>query len=110
MTSPASQVQLRDHALVVTGEVTADTVVGLRKEGEKLIGTVAADLVVDLENLAEAHSIVLSLLLCWQRLAGQRGIALSYRGVSDRLASLAALSNLDDQLVGFGPDSQHPSH
>jgi len=49
-------------------------------------------------------------LLCWQRLAAQSGIALSFKGVSGRLASLAALSNLDGQLAGFGPESVHPAH
>jgi phospholipid transport system transporter-binding protein len=110
MTSGAPQAQLADGVLVVTGEVSADTVVALRKQGEKLIGTASGNLVVDLDGLVTAHSVVLSMLLCWQRLAHQAGISLSFRGVSGRLASLAALSNLDDQLAGFGPESVHPAH
>ena len=110
MTAGEPQVQLSDGVLIVSGEVTADTVVGLRKQGEKLIRSVSADLVVDLDGLVTAHSVVLSMLLCWQRLAHQAGITLSFRGVSGRLVSLAALSNLDDQLVGFGPESVHPAH
>ncbi len=110
MTSGVPQVQLADGVLVVTGEVSADTVVSLRKQGEKLIGTASGSLVVDLDGLVTAHSVVLSMLLCWQRLAHQTGIPLSFRGVSGRLASLAALSNLEDQLAGFGPESVHPAH
>jgi len=110
VTSGAPQVQLADGALVVTGEVSADTVVALRKQGEELIGTASGNLVVDLDGLVTAHSVVLSMLLCWQRLAHQAGISLSFRGVSGRLASLAALSNLQDQLAGFGPESVHPAH
>ena len=110
MTAGVPQVQLSDGVLIVSGEVTADTVVGLRKQGEKLIRSVSADLVVDLDGLVTAHSVVLSMLLCWQRLAHQAGITLSFRGVSGRLVSLAALSNLDDQLAGFGPESVHPAH
>jgi len=110
MTSGVPRVQLSDGALVVSGEVTTDTVVSLRKQGEKLIRPASGDLVVDLAGLVTAHSVVLSMLLCWQRLAHQAGISLSFRGVSDRLASLAALSNLDDQLAGFGPESVHPAH
>jgi len=53
---------------------------------------------------------VLSMLLCWQRLAHQTGITLSFRGVSSRLASLAALSNLDDQLTGFRPETSQAPH
>ena len=89
MTSGSPVVQLLDGVLVVTGEVNTDTVVGLRKQGEKLIRLASADLVVDLDGLVTA---------------------LSFRGVSGRLASLAALSNLDDQLEGFGPEAVHPAH
>lgn len=101
MTAPAPRVEMIDSALTVSGEVDVDSVVALREQGEKLLNTVSVDLVVDLGNLETAHSVVLSLLLCWQRLANRRGISISYRGVSERLASLAALSNLDDQLTGF---------
>ncbi|MBW0146873.1 STAS domain-containing protein [Marinobacter arenosus] len=101
MTTPAPRVEMIDSVLTVSGEVDADSVVALRQQGEKLLQTVSVDLVVDLGSLQTAHSVVLSLLLCWQRLANQRGISLSYRGVSERLASLAALSNLDEQLAGF---------
>lgn len=101
MTAPAPRVEMIDSALTVSGEVDVDSVVALREQGEKLLKTVSVDLVVDLGNLETAHSVVLSLLLCWQRLANRRGISISYRGVSERLASLAALSNLDDQLTGF---------
>lgn len=101
MTAPAPRVEMIDSALTVSGEVDVDSVVALREQGEKLLKTVSVDLVVDLGNLETAHSVVLSLLLCWQRLANRRGISISYRGVSARLASLAALSNLDDQLTGF---------
>ncbi|TYC57994.1 STAS domain-containing protein [Marinobacter sp. BW6] len=110
MTAVEPRVQLSDGALIVSGDVTIDTVVGLRKEGEKLIRSVSVDLVIDLDGLATAHSVVLSMLLCWQRLAHQTGISLSFRGVSGRLVSLASLSNLDDQLAGFGPETVHPAH
>ncbi|MBW4933837.1 STAS domain-containing protein [Marinobacter sp. F4206] len=101
MTALAPRVDIIDSALTVSGDVDAGTVMALRQQGEKLINTVNADLIVDLGSLRTAHSVVLSLLLCWQRLANRRGLSLSYRGVSERLASLAALSNLDDQLSGF---------
>ena len=51
MTSGSPVVQLLDGVLVVTGEVNTDTVVGLRKQGEKLIRLASADLVVDLDGL-----------------------------------------------------------
>ncbi len=88
-------------ALLVSGRVDADSVVDLRQQGEAAIRSASTDLVVDLTELETAHSVVLSMLLCWQRLAGSLGRSLSYRGVSERLASLAALSHLDNQLSGF---------
>ncbi|HBC33912.1 MAG TPA: NTP-binding protein, partial [Marinobacter adhaerens] len=43
MTTGSPVVQLLDGVLVVTGEVNTDTVVGLRKQGEKLIRLASAD-------------------------------------------------------------------
>ncbi len=110
MTASVSQVQLKDGILYVTGEVRSDTVVALRQQGEQLIASAGRDLQVNLEGLEEAHSVVLSMLLCWQRFATRHNIALTYQGVSQRLASLAALSNLGDQLTGFGSDHLQPAH
>lgn len=101
MTAEAPRVEMIDELLVVSGEVNDDSVLALRRHGEELISTVGSDLVVDLGNLGTASSVVLSMLLCWQRLALARGFSLQFRGVSDRLVSLAALSNLDDHLAGF---------
>lgn len=109
MTRTPAQVQLENGVLHVSGEVRSDTVVALRKQGEQLIASAGTDLQVDLGGLEEAHSVVLSMLLCWQRFAAGRGIRLTYQGVSKRLASLAALSNLGDQLTGFGSGYLHPS-
>lgn len=109
MTSSA-QVQLSDSVLSVSGTVNTQTVVALRAQGEKLIDDAGKELTVDLERLETAHSVVLSMLLCWQRLACRRGVSLSYCAVSDRLVSLAALSNLGDQLPGFDSDPLHPYH
>ncbi len=94
-------VALEDDRLMVSGEIDPLTVVALRKEGERLILDSKADLVVDLTAMGTAHSVVLSLLLCWQRLARGRSQNLYFTGVGERLGSLAALSGLDDQLPGF---------
>ena len=110
MTASVSQVQLKDGILYVTGEVRSDTVVALRQQGERLIASSGRDLQVNLEGLEEAHSVVLSMLLCWQRFAARKNISLTYQGVSQRLSSLAALSNLGDQLAGFQSSHPHPSN
>ena len=110
MSSAAPQAQLSDGVLMVSGHVDFDSVVGLRRQGEALITSGSQTLTVDLEALENAHSVVLSLLLCWRRLAAARNVELSFRGVSDRLASLAALSNLDAELPGFAPEADTATH
>ncbi|WP_297791834.1 STAS domain-containing protein [uncultured Marinobacter sp.] len=103
MTSGA-RVELSGDILKVSGSVDPLTVVSFRKQGEALIRSASGDLTVDLSAMETAHSVVLSLLLCWQRCAGEFGRSLSFTGVSARLYSLAALSNLEEQLTGFQPD------
>jgi len=45
------------------------------------------------------------MLLCWHRLALEKQQSLTFQGASDRLLSLAALSNLEDQIPGFATHS-----
>lgn len=103
MTSAKPAVTLNGPLLAVTGEVDADTVIALRAQGERLIRQATGPLTVDLSGLATAHSVVLSMLLCWQRLGQQVQCPLTFRGGSERLISLAALSNLQNQIPGFAP-------
>jgi phospholipid transport system transporter-binding protein len=105
MTIEAPTAILDGATLRVTGSVDADSVIALRKQGEQLIGGVRSPLTVDLSGLATAHSVVLSMLLCWHRLALGQQLSLTFEGASDRLLSLAALSNLEDQIPGFASHS-----
>jgi len=103
MTRPTPSVTLAGPVLAVTGEVDADSVIALRAQGETLIRQATGPLTIDLSGLATAHSVVLSMLLCWQRLARELQCPLTFRGASQRLVSLAALSNLQHQIPGFAP-------
>ena len=103
MTRPKPSVTLAGPVLAVTGEVDADTVIALRAQGENFIRQATGPLTVDLSGLATAHSVVLSMLLCWQRLAQQVRCPMTFRGANKKLVSLAALSNLDNQIPGFSP-------
>ncbi|SRR5690554_269210 len=105
MTAPAPAAALSGNTLTVTGEVNADNVVALRTQGEQLISAAGGPVTVDLTGLATAHSAVLSMLLCWQRLAIGNRQSLTFRGASDRLLSLAALSSLENQIPGFATHS-----
>ena len=104
---------LDGETLSVSGAVDPMTVVAIRREGEKWILASKSDLQVDLSSMGAAHSVVLSLLLCWHRLAVARGQTLRFTGVGERLNSLAALSGLDHQLPGFSelssPENLHQS-
>lgn len=102
--APASSVAVTragERLLALSGVVTPDNVADLRAAGEQLIAAEGQDLTVDLSAVECAHSVVLSLLLCWQRLAASRNLTLTFSGVSERLHSLAALSGLVDHLPGF---------
>ncbi len=113
MTTGQAAVTLEGDTLSVSGDIDPLTVVSVRQKGEKLILDSKTDLVVDLSAMGTAHSVVLSLLLCWQRLAASRSQALHFTGVGDRLDSLAALSGLGRQLPGFSlqssPENLHQS-
>lgn len=96
--SPEPRLTLTANRLSVTGDIRPGNVVAIRNEGERLIAAQQQGLVIDLSGLGAAHSVVLSLLLCWLRLAGSRQQAMHLEGMGDRLRSLAALSGLDKHL------------
>jgi len=81
--------------------VTAANVLPLRQQGERLIRELEGPAELSLEALQAASSVVLSLLLCWQRAAHARGHSLTFTGASERLRSLAALSRLNAHLPGL---------
>lgn len=96
--SPEPRLTLTGNRISITGDIRPDNVVAIRAEGEQLIAGHKQGLVIDLSGLGAAHSVVLSLLLCWLRLAGSRGQALHLEGMGEQLRSLAALSGLDRHL------------
>lgn len=101
MSADEAVVRLDGGTLRVSGKVGPHTVVALRKEGEALLEGQRDGVTVDLSGLDTAHSVVLSLLLCWQRMAASRNQSVQFAGASARLQSLAALSGLDAQLPGL---------
>ncbi|MBK1885389.1 lipid asymmetry maintenance protein MlaB [Marinobacter sp. DY40_1A1] len=98
MSPETPAVRLEAGALFVSGAIDAHNVAALRAEGEGLIVGVRDSVVVDLSGLSTTHSVILSMLLCWSRLAEKQGVSLTYTGAPDRLVSLAALSSLADWL------------
>lgn len=98
MNAEAPCVQQEAGVLRVSGAIDAHNVAPVRAEGEWLIKAANGNLAVALDGLSTAHSVILSMLLCWSRLAEKQGVSLSFTGAPDRLVSLAALSNLEDWL------------
>lgn len=98
MSSQAPQVQLEAGVLSVSGAIDAHNVAPVRAEGERLIAASSSALDVNLEGLCTAHSVILSMLFCWSRLAEKQGVSLVFTGAPERLVALAALSNLEDWL------------
>jgi phospholipid transport system transporter-binding protein len=94
-------VQLDNGCLRVAGDIDPQSVVAVRRLGETLMAKEAGELEVDLSGLGAAHSVVLSLLLCWVRYARAHQISLVFTGASERLRSLAALSGLQQHLTGL---------
>jgi phospholipid transport system transporter-binding protein len=114
MTLAVPRLTLTGSQLSVSGDISPDNVGPIRAEGERLIAaqTSGEAMTVDLSGLGVAHSIVLSLLLCWMRQAAAENRSLSLEGAGERLKSLAALSGLDETLPGLesSPDSSVQSN
>lgn len=94
-------VRLDNGCLRVVGDIDPETVVTVRRHGEALIAKGSGELEVDLSGLGVAHSVVLSLLLCWARHARTCQRSLVFTGASERLRSLASLSGLRRHLQGL---------
>lgn len=99
--SVAASVNADAGQLRLAGEVTAVNAVALRRQGEAVIAGASGDVVVDLSGLRDAHSIVLSLLMCWQRAATAARRNLRFSGANSQLAALARLSGLLGYLPGI---------
>lgn len=90
------------HRLLLSGELDAGSVIKARAEGEAYIETMRGCCVLDLKALQSAHSMVLSLVLCWLRAAQRQGVELAIEGMSERLYDMARVSGLD-ALLPIGP-------
>lgn len=107
----APRLMLEGNRLRVSGDITPDNVLAIRKEGEKLLASgeyeVKKELIVDVSELGAAHSVVLSLLLCWFRQASANNLSMRLDGVGGRLLSLASLCGLNNQLPGLDSGSSN---
>ena len=88
-----------DGHLQLLGPVTPGNVLALRKQGEAVISqSGGGSLQLDLGHVQAASSLLLSLLLCWQRAARRQQCSLTFSQAPARLVSLAALSGLQTTI------------
>ena len=89
------------NTLVLTGDVTAENVVTIRKKGEGILRKMPKDGIVELSELKSANTISLSLLLAWLRLANQCNVSLTICGSPVALFDMARVSGLE-MILPFG--------
>lgn len=107
MTGPASFLTKASYSVEkeaggcfkLSGKLLEPDVRAARKEGERLISEQGSgECKVDIAELENASSVVLSLMLCWKREAVRRNIDLHFEGANERLYDLAQMSRVADYL------------
>lgn len=87
--------------LALSGRVTADNAVALREQGKRWLAAQAGNqpLTVGLGGAETASSVLLSLLLCWQREASRQQRELLFSDASAGLTELAKLNGVSRWLT-----------
>ncbi|MDF1653696.1 MAG: STAS domain-containing protein [Coxiellaceae bacterium] len=78
--------------------VSYDTVMDVRQEVAKQIKVAKAPFDIDFAELSDYDSSMLTLMLCWLRLARQQGVTCRFVNVSDELINMARVYGLDKLL------------
>lgn len=88
--------------LLLTGWITAGNAPAIRSRSEGWLDSLSSgtQASVDLSSVTAASSVVLSLLLCLRRRAGQRQVSLTFAGASDDVISLSRLNGVSRWLTG----------
>ncbi len=94
------------NQLVLQGPVTIENVVEITQQGAALFD--GNDLLVDLKNVTEVDSTIVSLLLEWLRIARNQNHQLQFMHVPHNLNSLIQLYGITE-LIPFTIDSQQSS-
>ena len=99
MSAAIAEVFRPEGALTILGRVEP-----VLEEGRRRLA--AGDLAVYLSGLAEADSVVVAMLLDWQRAARRAGRRLEIRALPDELRSLATLYGVDGLLAAAGEEAR----
>lgn len=82
----------------VTGTVTFDNLMDIRRAGEAAIAEAADGVTFDLSGLAQGNSAAVAVLMAWFRAADRQDKTVSFVGVPAELESIIELSGLTDVL------------
>ncbi|PCI41604.1 MAG: NTP-binding protein [Moraxellaceae bacterium] len=88
------------QTIAVVGDIDVHSVLLARREGEALLCEMEKACEVDLIDLGQAGSVVMSMLLCWMRLANAKSVELSIVNAPQRFSELCRASGLDRVLFG----------
>jgi len=87
--------QLENQHWLLEGEIDFHSVIALRDAGEALLREADQALQFDFSGVRQTNTAALSLLLCWSRLAQQRGLTVGFHRLPAELHSMAAVSELE---------------
>ncbi|MFE8072101.1 STAS domain-containing protein [Marinobacteraceae bacterium S3BR75-40.1] len=96
--APQAQVTFDQGTLFLGGHLDNDNIVAAREQGEQALRRAEGEMKLDLSGLESFSSVVLSLLLCWMRLARRQGIELILVHIPPKLFDMARVSGLDTLL------------
>lgn len=94
---PAQLVKSEDGRLLVSGELSMDTVPGLLQQ-ESLQAGDDDEIRVDLQGVERADSAGVALLIDWQRTANQQQRKIRFQNTPSQMLAIARLSGVDELL------------
>ena len=94
----ASQIQLSDGMLRVSGELDAKTVPQLLIDSASLFQQAGVQISVDLAEVSRADSSGLALLIDWMRTARQNQQQLTFQRLPAQLLEMARVSGIEELL------------
>lgn len=94
----AQLVKTDDGRLLVSGELSMDTVPELLKQGHLQRGA-DGDIRVDLQGVERADSAGVALLVEWQRAANRQQHTIHFQNIPSQMLAIARLSGVDVLLA-----------
>ena len=94
---PAQLIKADDGRLLVSGELSMDTVPGLLQQ-EHLQAGGDDEIRVDLQGVERADSAGVALLIDWQRTANHQQRNIRFQNIPSQMLAIAHLSGVDELL------------